>query len=282
MEAPSNRLLVQAVLVLIFTNQLPLLRLFPFNDDQGLIRVDGKLENDTLPFDVQHPIILPRCSRVTELIIDHFNKRAKHQGKGMTMNEILSHGIWIIGLNNAVASRVYKCVQCRRQRGSKEGQKIADLPKDGVKSTPLLKILWNVLLWAVHHRGKLRRKELKIYAVIFTCMNSRVVHIEQLDDTTLMLSSRPLQVLHSNLRTNPTAKIRPGLCRSELVDAMKELDNDRIESYFTTNRYEFVMNVSYSCHRGARGVVGLQEAFLALFSTITKEELTRPHCPPLV
>ena len=110
----------------------------------------------------------------------------------MTMNEILSHGIWIIGLNNAVASGVYKCVQCRRQIGSKEGQKIADLPKDGVKSTPLLKILWNVLLWAVHHRGKLRRKELKIYAVIFTCMNSRVVHIEQLDDTTLMLSSRAL------------------------------------------------------------------------------------------
>ena len=42
------------------------------------------------------------------------------------------------------------------------------------------------------------------------------------------------------------------------------------------------MNVSYSCHRGARGVVGLQEAFLALFLTITKEELTRPHCAPLV
>ena len=88
------------------TKQRPLLRLDPFIDDQGLIRVGGRLEHSTLPFDVKHPIILPRCSHVFELIIDHFHERIRHQGKRMTMNEIRSHGIWILGLNVAVASHI--------------------------------------------------------------------------------------------------------------------------------------------------------------------------------
>ena len=50
--------------------QCPLLRLDPFIDDQGLIRVGGRLENSTLPFDVKHQIILPRCSQVMKLVID--------------------------------------------------------------------------------------------------------------------------------------------------------------------------------------------------------------------
>ena len=45
----------------------PLLRLNPFIDDW--------LENSTLPFDVKHPIILPRRSQVTKLITDHFFTR---------------------------------------------------------------------------------------------------------------------------------------------------------------------------------------------------------------
>ena len=61
------------------TKQSRLLRLDPFIDDQGLIRVGGRLENSTLPFDVKHPIILPRCSHVTEPIIDHFHERDKDQ-----------------------------------------------------------------------------------------------------------------------------------------------------------------------------------------------------------
>ena len=114
------------------SRQSSLLKLDPFVDEQGLIRVGGRLENSTLPFEVKHPIVLPRSSHVTNLIIDHFHKKVKHQGKGMTMNEIRSNGLWILGLNAAVASYIYKCVQCRRQRRPTEGQKMANLPDDRV------------------------------------------------------------------------------------------------------------------------------------------------------
>jgi len=103
------------------SRQSSLIKLDSFIDEQGLIRVGGRLENSTLPFEVKHPIVLPRSSQVTDLIIDHFHKKVKHQGKGMTMNEILSNGLWILGLNAAVALYIYKCVQCRRQRRPMEG-----------------------------------------------------------------------------------------------------------------------------------------------------------------
>ena len=98
------------------SRQSSLLKLDPFVDEQGLIRVGGRLENSTLPFEVKQPIVLPRSSQVTNLIIDHFHKKVTHQGKGMTMNKIRSNGLWILGLNATVASYIYKCVQCRRQR----------------------------------------------------------------------------------------------------------------------------------------------------------------------
>ena len=118
------------------SRQSSLLKLDPFIDEEGLIRVGGRLEYSTLPFEVKHPIVLPRSSQVTDLIIDHFHKKVKHQGKGMTMNEIRSNGLWILGLNAAVASYIYKCVQCRRQRRPTEGQKMANLPEDRVESAP--------------------------------------------------------------------------------------------------------------------------------------------------
>ena len=43
----------------------PLLKLDPFLDDTGLLRVSGRLEKSSLPFEVKHPIIFPRSSHVT-------------------------------------------------------------------------------------------------------------------------------------------------------------------------------------------------------------------------
>ena len=130
------------------SRQSSLQKLDPFVDEQGLIRVGGSLENSTLPFQVKHPVVLPRSSQVTNLITDHFHNKVKHQEKGMIMNKICSNGLWILGLHAAVASYIYKCVQCRRQRRPTEGQMMVNLPEDSVVS-PALHILWNGLFWTI-------------------------------------------------------------------------------------------------------------------------------------
>ena len=98
------------------------------------------------------------------------------------------------------------------------------------------------------------RKELKRYAMILTCMSSRAVHIEQLDNMTtdafinalrcFTAIRGPVQQLRSDQGSNFVG------AKNELANATKELDNDRIQTYLTTNRCEFVMNVPCSSHWG--------------------------------
>ena len=65
------------------------------------------------------------------------------------MKEILCYGKWILGLNAAVASHIYKRVQCRRQRRPTEGQKI---------EWNLLHPLYTVA-WIALGRSQLRKEE---------------------------------------------------------------------------------------------------------------------------
>ena len=232
--------------------QSSLFKLDPFVDEQGLMRVGGRLESSTLPYEVKHPIILPSRSQVTEMIIDHFHKKVKHQGKGMTMNEIRSHGLWILGLNAAVASHINKCVQCRRQRRPTEGQKMANLSEDRVEPAPPFTYCGMDCFGPF--MVKEGRRELKRYAVIFTCMSSRAVHIEQLDDMTtdafinalrcFTAIRGPVQQLRCDQGSNFVG------ARNELAAAVKELDKDKIQSYLTNDRCKFVMNVPHSSHWG--------------------------------
>ena len=107
----------------------PLFCLDPFLDDNGVLRVGGRLSKSDLPYEQKHPIILPRKGHVISLIIRYFHEQVRHQGRGLTANEIL-------GCSSSVASAISKCVLCRKIRSKTEGQKMADLPPDRTKAAP--------------------------------------------------------------------------------------------------------------------------------------------------
>ena len=63
-------------------------RLDPFLDEYAILRVGGRIEQADLPYEMNHPVILPKRSHVTELIIRHFHQRTRHQGRTRTQEEI--------------------------------------------------------------------------------------------------------------------------------------------------------------------------------------------------
>ena len=113
-----------------------LFRLDPFIDQNGILRVGGRLRRANLSDMLKHPVILPRKGHVTELIIDYFHKQTAHQGRNTTTNAIRSNGYWIVGCCAAVSNFIYKCVTCRKLRGRLQSQKMSDLPSDRVEPSP--------------------------------------------------------------------------------------------------------------------------------------------------
>ena len=49
----------------------PLYKLDPFLDEDGVLRVGGRIKHSSLPYDVRHPVILPRKGHVTDMILCH-------------------------------------------------------------------------------------------------------------------------------------------------------------------------------------------------------------------
>ena len=69
-------------------------RLDPFIAD-GILRVGGRLSNADISEDSKHPIILPRKSHVTTLIIRHAHEQLGHVGRGHVLSR-LREKYWIV------------------------------------------------------------------------------------------------------------------------------------------------------------------------------------------
>ncbi|XP_022523726.2 uncharacterized protein LOC111191896 [Astyanax mexicanus] len=222
--------------------------LSPFLDENGVLRVGGRLTRSSLHPHVKHPAILPKTSHVSSLLIKHYHEKVHHQGRGITINELRSNGIWVIGCSNAVASHIYKCVSCRRYRRSTQDPKMADLPEERMEMTPPFTYCGIDCFGPFY--VKEARKELKKYGLLFTCMCSRAIHIEMLDDLTtdaFINALRTFIAIRGHVRqlrcdqgTNFVGAKR------EFLNAMKDLNHEQLK----THGCEFIMNVPSSSHMG--------------------------------
>lgn len=233
-----------------------LFRLDPFIDQDGLLRVGGRISTTDGPTTVKHPLILPQRSHVTSLIIDHYHSEVvHHQGRGMTLNALRQSGYWIINGRTAVSSYIHTCVTCRKERGKLQTQKMADLPEERVTPAPPFTYSGMDVFGPFHIKEG--RKTVKRYGMIFTCLSSRAVHLETLNsmDTDSFvnalrrfLSRRgKVRLLRCDQGTNFVG------AKNEFVAATSEFNQDKVKDFLTKNDcelIEFKFNVPHASHMG--------------------------------
>ena len=233
----------------------PIHRLKPIVDDDGVLRVGGRLHQTELPYDVKHPVLLPKKAHLTDLVIRHFHQRTGHQGRARTHAEIRSSGYWIVNGSSLIGHHISKCVTCRKLRASPQQQVMAELPTDRFEQVPPFTFS------AVDYFGpfyiKEGRKEMKRYGVLFTCMASRAIHLEIATSLTtdsflnayrrFVCRRGPIQQLRSDQGTNFVG------AKNELEAALHEMNHNKIQRELPKDNCDWCawkMNVPHASHMG--------------------------------
>ena len=151
-----------------------LVGLSPFLDDNGILRMSGRLKNaDFMSYDAKHPVILPRKGDVTLLIVRYYHQLGNHcSGVNHTMSNVLER-YWIIAVREAIRAEESSYTVCKKQKTKPLVQEMAPLPKSRLEEP--LRAFARV---SVDFAGPFARKQgrgqrrAKRYLCLFTCLTS--------------------------------------------------------------------------------------------------------------
>ncbi|XP_046555299.1 uncharacterized protein LOC124264595 [Haliotis rubra] len=160
-------------------------RLEPVMNSHGIVCAGGRLKYAEIPEQAKHQMILPKAHHVARLIdITIMSFLA------IPREHVLSHmrqRFWIISARTTINEILRNCVHCKRVQGLKNIQRMADLPSDRVTAghPPFTYVGVDCFGPFEVKRG---RALVKRYGCLFTCLTTRAIHIEKLNQWTQTLS----------------------------------------------------------------------------------------------
>ena len=231
--------------------------LSPYIDDKGLLRVGGRLNNlQNVGLSSLNPIIVP-SGHVATLLVRFFHDKVFHQGRSITEGAIRSHGYWILRGKKLISSIIYTCVVCRKLRRKPQEQKMADLPLDRLTPGPPFSSVgldvfgpWQV----VTRRTRGGSAQSKRWAVLFTCLTTRAVHIELIED---MSSSCFINALRRFIALRGPVKLFRSDRGTNFIGAVDDLrvnainvEDNTFRTYLKDNRATWLFNAPHASHMG--------------------------------
>ena len=106
--------------------------LSPFFDEENkVIRVGGRLAKSPYTIDRKFPVLIPRKSPITEMLIREAHEKNLHGGPQLTLYT-LRRTIWIPGGLSVVKGVLYRCKPCIRFDAKLLQPQMGDLPRERV------------------------------------------------------------------------------------------------------------------------------------------------------
>lgn len=157
----------------------------------GIIRDGGRIHHAPITFEAAHPVILPKSSPVSVLIVRYYHQVLGHAGREHVLS-VLRQRYWILRGRALACQILSKCISCCKRNMPALQQAMADLPKERlVPYHP--SFTFTGLDFFGPFYVKRARSLIKVYGCIFVCFNSRAVHIEDvssLETGTFILALR--------------------------------------------------------------------------------------------
>jgi len=162
----------------------PLSSLTPFLDEEGIIRVGGRLKLSTQSPDAIHQMILPNNDPLVTLLLERIHKENYHCGPQALLAQVRQK-FWPLKGKSMVRSVVQRCVRCTRARPAFYKQIMGNLPSLRVEpARPFLHsgVDYCGPFW-VHFKTRGKRPQ-KAYLAVFCCFCTKAVHLELVTDLT--------------------------------------------------------------------------------------------------
>ncbi|XP_071161241.1 uncharacterized protein [Mytilus edulis] len=235
----------------------PIANLNPFVDERGLLRVGGRIAKSDLNLREKKPFIVPGRHHIATLLVRHYHDTIKHQGRHFTDGAIRSAGFWIVGAKRLISSIIHKCVTCRKLRGKTECQIMSDLPEDRLEPSPPFTNVgidtfgpWTI----VSRKTRGGYANSKRWAILFTCLVTRAVHIELIEE---MSSSAFINAVRRFAAIRGQVKIFRSDRGTNFIGAIDDLKIDSInvedgpfKNFLYNSGTSWIFNSPHSSHMG--------------------------------
>ena len=253
----------------------PLIKLNPRIDESGVIRSDGRLNfAEQLPYEVRHPVILPRGHWVTKLIVKHYHERANHNaGVNFILSQI-NEKYWLIAAREEIRDWEKECNFCERRRSRPANQIMAPLPKVRLRFTyrafDQCGVDYAGPFTTIQGRG---RRQQKRWLCVFTCLSVRAVHLEMAwamdTDAFLNVFSRftsrrgvPKEVVSDN-GTNFVGAV------NELKEVFNQLDQEKIKCKTSAQTVKWLFNPPAGPYFGGVHEILVKAAKKAIYAVLS-------------
>ncbi|KAL4127543.1 hypothetical protein QTP88_011710 [Uroleucon formosanum] len=101
--------------------------LAPFIDQEGVLRVGGRLRHSSFTNDKKHPILLPKQHHITKLIAKYLHVANLHVGP-QTLLTIMRQKYWPLSGKNLCKQIVHSCIVCFKAKPKFHSPIIGQLP----------------------------------------------------------------------------------------------------------------------------------------------------------
>ena len=187
-----------------------LVKLSPFLDEFGVLRVGGRLQESNLSYQSKHPVILGK-HHLTELLLEKIHAERLHQG----VESVLAHiqkEFWIVSVRRLLRNLTERCIVCRWFRAEAGSAECPPLPADRVVHEKPFGLTGVDYAGPLFVCSGIRGEVQKCWVVLFVCGTTRAVHLDvvgSLSTESFMLAfhrfvarrGKPLKIRSDNATT---------------------------------------------------------------------------------
>ncbi len=233
--------------------------LTPFLDNEGVLRIEGRLRYASANYENCCPPIIPTNSELAVRLVVHAHETLLHAGSKYTM-EHLRRRYWLTpNARRMVRSIVGRCVRCLRYRRERNPVQLMDhLPPFRTSAAFAFQFVGvdyaGPMLTYPHRHARSRIR--KSYVALFTCLTTRAVHLEGVSDMTT-------EAFLAALSRFVSRRGRPDIMASDngrnFVGAESEIkkayefvkmNRGALAPFFANERVQWRFNTPYTPHQG--------------------------------